>query len=112
MHQPAQLQIDATLAIHEKPHFPGWDIDQWQRELDKLIEVDRYVDIELDALGYNPRDVEVVNVITETVTIDATDCSHVPQRVVANDWTAELDWDDCETVAGRRIVRFDICGRG
>lgn len=112
MYQTEDLQTDATLAIRERPNFPGWDIVPWQRELDKLIEVDQYVDIELDALGYNPRDVEVVHVITETVTIDATDCSHVPQRIAWGDWTAELDIEDCETVDDRRIVRFDISGRG
>lgn len=110
MHQPAELQVDATLAIRDAPGWQASITKPWQRGLGELVEVDRYIDIELDVLGRNARDVQVVEVITETITVDVTDCQgDVPDRIDAADWYAILDED--MVVDGRRLVRFDVFGR-
>ena len=54
------------------------------------------------------RDVWITEVLTETLTIDVTNCDNVPRQIRGNDWVATLDWDDCELVDSRRIVRYDV----
>ncbi len=111
MHQSAPLQIDATLAIRVDPHWSGSLTDGWQRALDELVDVDAGWEPELDCSGQHVHDVWFVNVITETVTIDATACDDVPDRVdaISGIWRAVLDED--QVVDSRRLVRFDVSGR-
>ncbi len=111
MHQSAPLQIDATLAIRAMPGFPDWFMEFWREALDELIEIDAGWEPELFFFGHRVHDVWYVNVITETLTIDATNCDDVPDRVddTGGMWQAVLDGD--QVVDGRRPVRFDISGR-
>ncbi len=108
MRQSACRQIDATLAIKADPNWSGSLMDGWRRALDELIEVDQGWEPELDYSGHHALDVWFLNVVTETVTIDATACDDVPDRVDAADWYAILDED--MIVDGRRLVRFDVSG--